>query len=218
MSVKVLIMDFDGVIVESNAAKDEAFKELCALYPEHGDAMMAYHLAHISESRMIKIRHYVYELMAKPGDDAAVERMADEFAGFVRSKVIAGADVPGARAFLAEFSRLVPIYVSSTTPQEELEEIIETRGLTAYFAGVYGDPPHAKTKAIADVLAKEGAAPKEALFIGDTTSDRRFADEAGLEFAGRDSGRGLDCPGAEVFDDLIALGSWLRARLGVEVA
>lgn len=213
-ALKALIMDFDGVVIDSNDAKDRAFAELCALYPDHGEAMMAYHFKHVSASRMVKIRYYVFELMARPGDQAAVEQMAAQYGGFVKTQVISSADVPGARDFLRDFSRLMPIYVASTTPEPELKEIIEAKGLTGYFTKVFGDPPHVKSEVIKNVLVAEGLAPEEVLFIGDTTSDWRYAHGAGLPFAGRDSGRGLECPGAEVFPDLFALAKWLRSDLG----
>ena len=125
--IRLIVLDFDGVLVESSAAKLSAFKDLFALYTPYHDAMMDYHLANYSSPRMMKFEYYVYDLMQRPGDIDAVKVMADQFSEFVVQRVIACPEVPGAREFLDEFSHQVPLYVSSVTPESELRSIIHAR-------------------------------------------------------------------------------------------
>ena len=73
MPIRTIILDFDGVLVESNREKTRAFDELFARYPAHRDAMMAYHAAHLSEPRRPKLERCVYEIMGRPGDEGLVE-------------------------------------------------------------------------------------------------------------------------------------------------
>jgi beta-phosphoglucomutase-like phosphatase (HAD superfamily) len=53
-ALRVLILDFDGVVIESNDVKKEAFQRVFARFPEHAEAMMAFHHAHVSLSRFAK--------------------------------------------------------------------------------------------------------------------------------------------------------------------
>jgi len=72
-NIRAMVLDFDGVLVESNAAKLSAFKDLFALYTSYQGLMMDYHLANYSLSRMMKFEYYVYDLMQRPGDIDAVK-------------------------------------------------------------------------------------------------------------------------------------------------
>ena len=212
-AVRVLIMDFDGVIVESNQPKTEAFERFAALYPEYSDEIMAYHFAHYSRSRMFKFKHYVDELMGRPGDVELFDKMARQFSALVADRVVEAPEVAGARAFLEEFSTRLPVYLSSATPVNELKEILRRRGLAQFFTDVFGDPPIAKSEAIRQVLAIERVASSEVVFIGDTVSDYRYAAEAGLRFIGRDSGVGFNGADVESHGDLHAIAAVLRPQL-----
>ena len=53
-SLQVLILDFDGVVIESNAVKTHAFEKVFARFPEYAEVMMAFHHAHVSVSRFAK--------------------------------------------------------------------------------------------------------------------------------------------------------------------
>lgn len=211
--IKVLIMDFDGVIVESNQPKTEAFELFADLYPEYRDEIMAYHFAHYARSRMFKFKYFIDELMGRPGDSALLDKMAAQFAELVAERVALSPEVAGARAFLEEFSQRIPIYLSSATPVDELKAVLRRRDLFPFFTDIFGDPPTPKSEAIRQALAKEGATPADAVFIGDTGSDRRYAAEAGVRFIGRDSGAGFDVADVEVYPDLTAIAAVLAGQL-----
>ncbi|MBW1772795.1 MAG: HAD family hydrolase [Deltaproteobacteria bacterium] len=208
--VRTIILDFDGVLLESNDDKMQAFEDLFALHSNFSDAMRAFHLANYSRPRMIKFEHYVYHIMDRPGDENAVQEMAGQFSKMVTARVIACRQVPGAAEFLEEFSKKVPLYISSTTPQEELIHIIEARGMGHYFRDVFGDPPVKKADAIQDVLQREQLPPSAVVFVGDAVSDYRVATEAKLQFLGRNSGLPFDGVGTKLYNDLAEIGDVLR--------
>jgi phosphoglycolate phosphatase-like HAD superfamily hydrolase len=209
---RALILDFDGVLLESNDAKTIAFRELAARYPEHRDAMMAYHFAHQSAPRARKFEYFCGECLGQPGNVALLEELEREFSRLVVARVMACAEVPGARAFLEEFSAVMPVYLSSATPHAELLGILKGRGLDHFFADIYGDPPHPKTFAVASVMAREQLDASELLFIGDAESDLRAASEAGVPFIGRDSGLLGDLP-CERYADMADIARVVRVRV-----
>lgn len=203
--IEAIILDYDGVLVESNAAKDEAFRELFGRFPEVEEKMAAFHTRHHSEPRHLKFQHYVSELLGGPGDAEALEEMHRLFSQIVVEKVIGCHDVPGARELLRTCRGRISLYVSSNTPEEELRKTMEARGLLGYFNHVFGDPPNSKAHAIRRILDWEQCAAEAVVFVGDAQSDYRVATEHGLRFIGRDSGQTFEAAGIEIHSDLHAV-------------
>jgi phosphoglycolate phosphatase-like HAD superfamily hydrolase len=211
-----IILDFDGVLAESVEVKKQAFHDLFSLYPCHQQKMIEYYRAHYHTPRWEKFEHYVFTIMERPGDFSAVKKMARQFSALVKKQVIDCPEVPGAAQFLGEFSKRLPLYVSSVTPLDELNEILRGRKMDSFFRKVFGDPPINKSEAIRWVLKKEDLLPQQVLFVGDSQSDFSVAKKFGLEFVGRDSGLPFDGVDAQVFDDLVEIGDMIRNRIGVK--
>ena len=209
---RVLILDFDGVVIDSNAAKKEAFREVFNRFPEHSEPMMAYHDTHVSVSRFEKF-DYLLARLGRSGDAQLKAQIAEDFSRGVAARLATVPFVRGAEAFLARMTQRVPVYLASVTPAEELARIVAERGLSQWFRGVYGCPPWTKARAILDILAKEGVAAGEALLIGDSAGDQRAAGATGVEFLGVDSGLPFDEPLPRRFPDLTHIPEYLEDRL-----
>ena len=110
--------------------------------------------------------------------------IAGRFNEIVLQKVIASTLVPGAVNFLETFSKIVPIYVVSATPVEELEKVLNTLDLEHYFEKIYGIPP-SKSKILSNILKETGLRPKETIFIGDTNNDLNAAHANQIPFIAR---------------------------------
>lgn len=190
MAPLVIILDFDGVIVESNNIKTEVFEDIFRAWPEHFDAMMAYHHEHVSVTRFEKFKYLQSRLGIQSSDFVA--GIAAEFSRRMLERMKGVAEVPGAAHFLRRFSSLLPLYLASVTPEEELAAILDLRGYRHYFRGVYGCPPWTKPAAIGDILLREKAPPERALFIGDSAGDQRAAALQNVPFAARHSGLPFD--------------------------
>jgi phosphoglycolate phosphatase-like HAD superfamily hydrolase len=209
--IRALILDFDGVVLESNNLKTAAFEKVFARFPEHAAAMMAYHHAHVSESRFEKFRHLAKRL-GKAEDDPVVRELERSFSADMLRLMKACPMVPGALEFLTRVRGSVPVYLASVTPQEELETILRRRGLAACFTRVYGCPPWTKTKAIAEIVAETGGA-EGVLFIGDSAGDQRAAAALGVPFLARRSGLAFDDPQPTSYEDLREIGEAIAGRL-----
>ena len=66
MFPKLILLDFDGVIIESVGIKDEAFEKLYQNYPKHLTQIMEYHLSHNATIRFIKFRYIVENILNEP--------------------------------------------------------------------------------------------------------------------------------------------------------
>lgn len=210
--LRAVILDFDGVVIESNDLKTQAFARVFARFPEHAGAMMDYHHAHVSDTRFLKFRHLVHERLGRPADDPLVDELGEAFSRETQRLLAACPLVPGAEAFLADVAGRVPLYLASVTPQAELETLLAARGFGRYFTRIYGCPPWNKPAAIADILSGLGG-PAGVLFIGDSAGDQRAAAANGVEFLARDSGLPFDPPAPRAFPDMTAIAAAIADRL-----
>jgi phosphoglycolate phosphatase-like HAD superfamily hydrolase len=199
--LRVLILDFDGVILESNDVKTEAFERVFSQFPEHTEAMMAFHRDNVSITRFKKFDHLL-KLMDRPDDQELRAHLAATFSRLVFERMRGVPLVPGAASFLQTVTQSLPVYLASVTPAEELAEILQHRELDRWFRGVYGCPPWIKSKAILDVLDREQVIPEEAMLIGDSAGDQRAALDTGVRFLARDSGLSFDEPLPQRFPDM----------------
>lgn len=181
---RAIVFDFDGVILESHDIKTEAFRTLFADYPEHVDNIVAHHVAHAGISRHVKFRHAYEQILGLPFDEHISRSLSERFSSIVHAKIRACPFVLGARRFIERRARDAMLFIASGTPEEELREIVEARGLASYFTGVYGSP-QSKTEILAHVLAERRLPPSAVVFIGDAMADHDAALAAGVRFVAR---------------------------------
>lgn len=186
--LRAVVLDFDGVLVESTRIKDEAFRRVFSAFPGHAEKAFAFHRRHLTHSRYEKLRYLVEDLLGRTGDRGLVEKLASEFSRLVSQQIVEAPEVPGASEFFRRFSDRVEIFVASVTPQMELEELLRARGWAPHVIQAYGDPPTPKSDAIRRALAEAGCRPDEAIMIGDAPSDLAAAHANGVAFLGRDGG------------------------------
>ena len=190
---KIIILDFDGVILESLDIKTKAFLKVYQDYPEHADEIAQYHLQNGGVSRYKKFVHINTNILGIPIDENKTEELAKIFSEAVVDEMIKCPFVEGALEFLDKYSKVLRLYVASGTPQAELHFIVEKCGLAKYFNGVYGTP-RTKGEIIKDILNKENINNSEAVFIGDAITDYEGAKEANVQFIARINGQTPDNP------------------------
>ncbi|WP_292520358.1 HAD family hydrolase [Methanoculleus sp.] len=212
-----LILDFDGVIVESLPLKTAAFKKIFSFAPEHLDEIIAFHLENGGMSRYDKFRHIYANILHEPLTPKQEERLASEYVGMIFESMLTVPYTKGAEDLLRDCSSALPLYIVSATPEGEMHEIARRRDLTKYFVRIYGSP---KTKAecIREILNETGASPEEALFVGDAPNDWQAAYETGVRFVARippgDPNRFVGRPGVErIVENLHQLREYLRESI-----
>jgi HAD superfamily hydrolase (TIGR01549 family) len=182
--LRAVVFDFDGVILESVDVKTRAFAALFADWPEHEDEIVGLHVENAGISRFEKFVRIYRDILRLPLTDAELARLGDDFAKLIRAEMQSCAFVPGARELLDELAKRYPLFIASGTPEAEMREIVDQRGLGSLFTGVYGSP--AKKGAILRHISDEhGFATDELVFVGDALSDYEGAREAGVAFVAR---------------------------------
>ena len=184
-----IIFDCDGVLLDSNRIKTEAFRVAALPYGKAAaDALVAHHVTNGGISRYKKfatfleaiLPHYAPNIV--PGQDGPdVEQLLINYARAVRSGLMTCAVADGLEALRAHTSHARWLVVSGGD-QDELCQIFTERDIAPLFdGGIFGSPD---TKD--EILKREkalGNISGHALFLGDSRYDYQAATGAGLDFA-----------------------------------
>ena len=180
---KTIVFDCDGVVLDSNVVKTEAYfrtaKNLGATDFE-AQALMDYHVKLGGISRYHKFDWYLREVLHEPASETAIKALLDEFSrelevGLMQCDMAKG---------LFELREAMPNanwLVLSGGDQQEIRDLFAKRKLAHMFnGGLFGSPDNKD-----EVLAREkmnGNIKMPALFIGDAKYDFEAANRAGLDF------------------------------------
>lgn len=180
-----IIFDFDGVLVESVDVKTDAF---AALYAEHGPdvvkRVVAYHREHGGVSRFQKFRYFHREFLGIKLTPRAEADLGRRFSEIVESAVVAAPWVAGAWELIQAYEKIIPMFIASGTPDDELNRIVLRRDIRRYFVSVHGSPA-TKADMIRRIVAEHGFRKNRVLMVGDSMTDYQGAVEAGVDFIGR---------------------------------
>lgn len=177
---RTLVFDCDGVILNSNHVKTNAFYKTTLPYgKDAANAFVKYHTDNGGISRYKKFAYFLESIAPKvegPNLDELLERYADEvIEGLLTCDIASG---------LAELRAQTPDsrwLIVSGGSQEELRRVFEKRGLTRLFdGGIFGSPT--PKKEILDREKASGNIKADALFIGDSKYDYESAEHANLDF------------------------------------
>lgn len=182
--LRALILDFDGVVLESANIKTRAFELLFADRPEHVAEIVALHLQLAGVSRYEKFRLIYRDILGEPLSEEECDRLGEEFSAIALKAILECPFVPGAREMLDRRSREQKLFVASGTPEDELRHIIDERGLTSSFVVAYGSPA-TKPEIVDRILADHELHPEQCVFVGDALTDLEGARHAGIPFVGR---------------------------------
>jgi len=184
MSVRAIVFDFDGTLVESVDAKTQAFRTLFEDYPDHVARIVALHLEHGGRSRFEKFEMIYRDILGRQPVAGEFQELGRRFEALVGDQVVNCPFVRGAKAFLDEYSRRLPLIVLSGTPDGELKSIIERRQMTPFFDEIHGSPP-GKEEILTSLLERRGWAATDVLFVGDAMSDWLAASALQSQFVAR---------------------------------
>lgn len=179
-----LVFDCDGVVLDSNKVKTQAFYQAALPYGEAAaQALVQYHVAHGGVSRYKKFAHFLDVLVPEhsnmsngPDLNALLAAYATAVQqGLLQCQIASG---------LAELRAATPNarwLIVSGGDQAELRTVFASRGIADWFDGGIFGSPDTKDEILARELAN-GNITGRALFIGDSRYDHVASSAAGLDF------------------------------------
>lgn len=182
-SYQTLVFDCDGVVLNSNFAKIEAYREVALQFganAQQAEALVQHHIQLGGISRYPKFEYFLREIMHIMVTQDDIQQLLDRFTQLVRAK-LSHCQISPHLARLRQVTANARWMMISGGDQQELRDVMYQRDLQQYFdAGIFGSPDNKQV-----ILAREiaqGALLKPALFIGDSHYDFFSANEAALDF------------------------------------
>jgi len=212
----VVVLDLDGVIIQTNFIKHRAMLAMFAEYPDKCAAIDAYILANGGVARRDKLIAILETII---GVAATTERLAhylDRYAKSLEASLAVAQLVTGVKEFIVR--RGHAFYVSSTAPDTEVREQLARHGLNHYFIEVYGSRTP-KVTALTEISMRHEDA--SVVFFGDSLGDFVAAQEAGVAFVGitneRDNFKALNIVKLEDFGSPDIVDHALRAAIRLHI-
>jgi phosphoglycolate phosphatase-like HAD superfamily hydrolase len=177
-----VVFDCDGVLLDSNALKTEAFRAVAARHfgAEAAEALVSFHVANGGVSRQAKFTHLLATWKSLQAPPPAVDQLCAEFGSFVSSALLDVALADGLDR-LREACQGSRWLVVSGGSQDELRDVFAAKRIEDLFdGGIYGNPDPK-----IDILQRElrsGNIRLPAIYLGDSRLDHAAACEVGLDF------------------------------------
>ena len=175
------VFDCDGVILDSNRVKTEAFRQVGNQFGEQvATNLVEYHLNHGGFSRYNKFEYLLTNVLKQDSDPIKVTELANQYSECVYEKLLNCSVVDGLGK-LRQSTKDSRWMVVSGSDQLELRLLFKALHIDYFFdAGIYGSPQNKDE--IIDEQHKLGNLLRPALFLGDSRYDHLTAKRAGIDF------------------------------------
>jgi HAD superfamily hydrolase (TIGR01549 family) len=178
---EIIIFDCDGVLINSNFLKCEAFGKAVDGYSSEIVENFVNHCRRtFGISRYVKFKEFICDFAKESFNEEKYNILLNNYSTICK-EIYRFADItPGCESLMLElYSLNKKLYVASGSDEQELNEVFLDRNLSKYFNGIYGSP---KTKLECTSIILKNHSNKNAVFIGDSLSDMKAARENNLDF------------------------------------
>lgn len=176
-----IVFDCDGVLLNSNQAKTQAFYQAALAYGETAaQTLVDYHVLHGGISRYQKFAYFLEHIVPQGAQGPGLEELLNHYAE-QSHKALLECDLAPGLSELREVTSQANWLIVSGGDQEELRDIFAQRGLADLFdGGIFGSPD--VKDAIVQRERAKGNIREPALLAGDSRFDHVAAQSAGLDF------------------------------------
>lgn len=184
LDYKAYFFDCDGVIIDSNKIKNEAFFECAKSYGEEAaNKLVQYHLDHAGISRHKKLDYFFLEVLKKNPQEFQKEynQCLTIFNEISDTKVPNAPLCDGFTAFYEAIPKSAIKVVISGTPQNVLVETLNYKKMNSLFQEILGTPL-TKIEHLKNLLLKFNLDPLDCVFIGDGNTDYLAAKHYSMPF------------------------------------
>jgi len=183
---KVILWDFDGVIIDSNSVREFGFREVLKEFDtEQVEQLIDFHNANGGWSRYVKFRYFYEEILNRPVSETKVKELADRFSSIMIDRL------PNPELLIEEtilfiqemHSKGKQMHIVSGSDGNELRSLCEQLKLSKYFLSINGSPTP-KPALIREIIDEKRISASEYCLIGDALNDFDAAKQNGIQFFG----------------------------------
>lgn len=183
--IEAIIFDFDGVILDTDNIKVEAFKKI---YKPYGNKIAEnvgnYHLKHGGVSRYEKFKYFHKKYLNKSISEKDIKKLDKIFSEYVLKHLPKAKFVKGVKNFIKKNYSTYKMFISSGTPLKELKKTVKMIKMDDYFEQIKGSP-QSKPQHILKIIDKYNIFAQNIVFIGDAPKDKQAAEKTNINFIAR---------------------------------
>lgn len=182
---KVILWDFDGVLMNSNSVRDIGFEKVLADYPvEQVEALMQYHKANGGLSRYVKFRYFFEEVRNEKVSNQQIQDLATKFS-IIMQQILFDQSllIKDSIQFVKDNSSKFRMHIVSGSDGVELNSLCKFLKIDQYFISIEGSPV-AKNKLVNQLLLTFNYAVDDCVLIGDSINDLEAAEINKIAFRG----------------------------------
>lgn len=182
---KVILWDFDGVILNSNAVREMGFERVLADYPsEKVERLLEYHRANGGLSRYAKFRYFFEKVLNQAISEEGIQELATSFS-VIMKELLTNPEllIMDTLNFIQQNTKGYDMYIISGSDQSELRFLCGELKISQYFKSINGSPA-SKNTLVEQVIATNQYAKSDCVLIGDSINDADAAHVNGIDFFG----------------------------------
>lgn len=181
--MKIILWDFDGVLMNSNEVRDKGFLEVLKEFPkEQVTQLMEFHQTNGGLSRYVKFRYFFEEIREENITEEEVQGWADKFSEIMLNSLI------NKELLIEETINFVKgnyknhsMHIVSGSDGNELNQICKGIGINHFFKSIQGSPTP-KKQLVAELLKKHQYNLNQCVLIGDSINDYEAAKNNNIYF------------------------------------
>lgn len=183
---KVVLWDFDGVIIDSNHIRESGFIEVLDDYPRQAvEKLIAFHRKNGGLSRYVKFDYFFNKLISVDNPDHLVNESLRLFSDHMKRRLVSNdLIINDSLNFIKKYYRQIECNIVSASDQSELRYICQQLSLSDYFKNILGSPL-SKDENVRNLIGKYSPLSLESfVLIGDSINDYHAAIANNIEFIG----------------------------------
>ncbi|MES2278382.1 MAG: HAD family hydrolase [Bacteroidota bacterium] len=183
---KIVLWDFDGVIMDSMPIRDKGFVDTLSVdYPkEQVDNLLEFHRANGGLSRYVKFRYFFEKIRNEEVTEEEILELAQKFSEVMLSLLIdEKLLIEDSVSFIKSNYAKYKFHIVSGSDGKELNKICQGVGLDKFFITIEGSPTP-KKQLVENILQQYGYDKNDCVLIGDSHNDHEAAQFNGISFFG----------------------------------
>jgi phosphoglycolate phosphatase-like HAD superfamily hydrolase len=182
---KVILWDFDGVLMNSNAVRDIGFEQVLSEYPKHQvDKLMEFHKRNGGLSRYVKFRYFFEKILQESISEEKVIELANSFS-IIMKDLLMNPDllIQDSLDFVKRNYKAISMHIVSGSDQTELRFLCRELEIEKYFLSIHGSPTP-KIELVRSIIKEYHYNNADTILIGDSVNDNEAAIENKIMFCG----------------------------------
>jgi len=182
---KVILWDFDGVIMDSMPVRSTGFAAVLKNYPvDQVRQLMGFHNQNGGLSRYVKFRYFFEIIRGESITEEEVQELSNSFSEIMLNSLVnKELLIQDSIAFIEANSDKYEMHIVSGSDGIELNKICDALDLSKYFKSINGSPTP-KNKLVESLIINNNYDKIDIVLIGDSINDLDAANTNGISFVG----------------------------------